>query len=254
MVYMSNTIQMDFIGSSLAEPEYKQLSFVEKDNKLSCERRPSYSGVEQFFYNLDRKAIDSHKEYWEQLQPTTLKEKFRRWVFAFCSVHTSWKSNVNGYNALKDYDKWINNDKELLRRLKKSGVGLYNNRTKFLSKFSKQFFDNPENFDKQEDESYVEYRNRLVGDILGLQKAKTSFALELLSPLKAKVFCADVHLFRFYGLDQSKHYKRYEEIESHWLDMCRMWSVPSYIARSIRWNQIQDKPLCNYWAWCLEQN
>ena len=144
-------------------------------------------------------------------------------------------------------------DKELLRRLKKSGVGLYNNRTKFLSKFSKQFFDNPENFDKQEDESYVEYRNRLVGDILGLQKAKTSFALELLSPLKAKVFCADVHLFRFYGLDKSKHYKRYEEIESHWLDMCRMWSVPSYIARSIRWNQIQDKPLCDYWAWCLQR-
>ena len=250
---MSSTIQMDFIGSSLSEPEYTQLSFAEKGNKLALDRRPSYHAVEKFFNSLNRDAIDSHQEYWSQLEPTSLKEKFRRWVFAFCSVHTSWQSNVKGYNALKDYDKWLGNDKELMRRLKKSGVGLYNNRTRFLSKFSKQFFDNPDFFDKQEEESYVEYRNRLVDDILGLQKAKTSFALELLSPLKAKVFCADVHLFRFYGLDQSKHYKKYEEIEAHWLNMCRMWNVPSYIARSIRWNQIQDKPLCDYWAWCLQR-
>ena len=176
---MSNTTQMDFIGSSLSEPTYKQLSFIEEGNKLTCGREPSFHAVEKFFNGLNRDAIDSHQEYWSKLEPTSLKEKFRRWVFAFCSVHTSWQSNVKGYNALKDYEKWLNNDKELMRRLKKSGVGLYNNRTRFLSKFSKQFFDNPESFDKKEDENYVSYRNRLVDDILGLQKAKTSFALEV---------------------------------------------------------------------------
>ena len=85
---MSNTTQMDFIGSSLSEPTYKQLSFIEEGNKLTCGREPSFHAVEKFFNGLNRDAIDSHQEYWSKLEPTSLKEKFRRWVFgAQRSVH-----------------------------------------------------------------------------------------------------------------------------------------------------------------------
>ena len=247
-----DTTQMDFVASAMKEPTLTQSSFLDDNGKVNLKSDPTFHEVDKFFNALDRSAIERHTSYWEKLKPTTVVGKFRRWIFAFCSVHTSWQSNVKGYNALKDYDKWVTNDKELMRRLKKCGVGLYNNRQRFLSKFSKQFFDNPDFFEKKKDESWVEFRNRLVPEILGLQKAKTSFALELLDPLKAQVFCADVHLFRFYGLDQSKDYGKYEQIESHWLNMCRMWNVPPYIARAIRWNQIQDKPVCDYWAWCLK--
>lgn len=62
----------------------------------------------------------------------------------------------------------------------------------------------------------------------------------------------DTHLFQFYGLDQSRDSSRYEEIERHWIEMCKMWNVPSYIARCVYWDNLQGHTDSRYWSYCLE--
>jgi hypothetical protein len=62
------------------------------------------------------------------------------------------------------------------------------------------------------------------------------------------VFCADVHLYRMFGLNQTKDKRHYETIENHWLERSKTFSVPSYIARAIYWNRNQNQEICDYWA------
>jgi hypothetical protein len=172
------------------------------------------------------------------------------------SVHTTWERNVIGYEAIKDWTVWFNDDDKLMEIIKGAAVGLHNNRVRFISQFARKFWADPEWYKYQEG-SWQVFRNRLVGrrkgeGILGLGIAKVSFALEMIYPNEAKVTCMDTHLFQAYGLDQSKDARRYVEIENYWLGMCAMWHVPSYIARCILWDRKQDKTDSRYWSYVLE--
>jgi hypothetical protein len=97
-------------------------------------------------------------------------------------------------------------------------------------------------------------RNRLKKETLGLGPAKTSFALEMCYPTKAKVVCMDTHMFQAYGLDQVKDNKKYESIETHWVDMCSMWNIPPYIARCMYWDTKQNKQDSSYWSYVFEKS
>jgi hypothetical protein len=92
-----------------------------------------------------------------------------------------------------------------------------------------------------------------VKKILGLGNAKTSFGLEMAFPNEAEVTCMDTHLFKFYGLDQTKDAKQYKSIEADWLNQCEAKRVPSYIARCIYWDKNQNKRNSRYWSYCLEK-
>lgn len=96
-------------------------------------------------------------------------------------------------------------------------------------------------------------RNELVGDVLGLGKAKVSFSLEMMHPDKCEVVCMDTHMFQAYGLDQTKDEKHYDNIEAHWIAMCRAYDVPCYIARCLYWDAIQDKQDSRYWSYVFEE-
>ena len=99
---------------------------------------------------------------------------------------------------------------------------MQNNRTNYIGKFSDAFWGNPSDYlARNTDEGWTEWRDRLAKGILGLGKAKTSFAIEMMFPLEAQVVCMDTHLFQAYGLDQTKDSRRYKEIEDYWLGM---WS------------------------------
>jgi hypothetical protein len=169
------------------------------------------------------------------------------------SVHTSWKANIVGYTAIKDWWGWLNRWDNLLLAIKNSRVGMQNNRAKYLEEFSYKFWEDPSKYKKTDNESWVEFRDRLQQDTLGLGPAKTSFAIEMCYPNTAKVVCLDTHMFQVYGMDQTKDARHYASIERHWIDMCKMWNVPPYIARCLYWDTKQGYLDSRYWSHVLEK-
>lgn len=248
---LCNLLQLDFIGNYINHEEQVELfnKNLEPNRKI---RNPQYNTVEKFFNELSQEKINSYCTYWGSIEPKTISETFRRWLFAFMSVHTSWKANVTGYNAIKNWWEWFGDDAALLKAIDESRVGMQNNRMRYISQFTKDFWENGDFYEKGEDETWTQFRNRLEEKTLGLGPAKTSFSLEMCYPTEAHVACLDTHLFQVYGLDQSRDLSRYEEIEAHWLDMSRMWNVPSYIARCIYWDEKQRREDSRYWSYVFE--
>ena len=252
MFMVSDTKQLDFIGTPKVVREEKQFDLWDcngKPNKIK--KDIDFSSVEKLFNRLDVVEVQNYKDYWNSVEPKNDTEVFHRWLFAFMSVHTTWEANVKGYQAIKDWTAWFKNDEKLMELIVNARVGLHNNRVKFISKFAEKFWQDPEWY-KYQGGDWQQFRNRLVKNILGLGIAKVSFALEMIYPNAAKVTCMDTHLFQAYGLDQSKDATRYNAIENHWLEMCAMWQVPSYIARCILWDRKQGEKDSRYWSYVLE--
>lgn len=245
-------IQLDYLGNYLNSQKPQIELFTHELAPQKPQRFPKYQEVEDFFGALKSRVIDSYKQYWADVTPSTDSETFQRWLFAFMSVHTSWKANVDGYNAIKKWWEWLGNEEKLRDKITNSRVGMQNNRTRYISEFSQDFWGNPENYKKAPDESWVAYRDRLAKRTLGLGPAKTSFSLEMCFPNEAYIACLDTHLFQVYGLDQTRDLRKYGELEAHWLDMSRMWNVPPYIARCIYWDQKQKKEDSRYWSYVFE--
>ena len=209
------------------------------------------SQVDALFDSFNQEEVERYQDYWDSVKPQTESEMFKRWLFAFMSVHTTWENNVRGYDAVKDWTKWINLDDKLEEILIESRVGLHKGRTRYLSQFATKFWQNPERYMYQNG-SWQECRDDLVNDILGLGMAKVSFSLEMIYPNKAEVTCMDTHLFQAYGLNQTKHAKHYKDIEDYWLFKSRQSRVPSYIARCILWDRKQEQSDSRYWSYVLE--
>jgi hypothetical protein len=209
--------------------------------------------IGSFFESIQSEEIKIQSEYWGKLKPVNDSERFQRFLFAYTSVHTSWEANVKAYSMIKDWWTWLNRWDVLLEKLIESRVGMHNNRTKFLKDFSVKFWSNPSSYEKNQSESWVDFRNRIEKVMFGLGLAKTSFALEMIYPIEAKVTCLDTHLFQAYGLDQTKDRKKYPEIESNWIKNSNRRSIPPYVARCIYWDRKQQKPDSRYWSHVLEK-
>ena len=218
----------------------------------------STTKADEFFKNFPRDKVVSYKEYWESVRPQNNDDIFRRYLFAYCSVHTTWKGNCAGYNAIKNFHEWID-DKDVLReKLHKSGVGLHNNRSNYIWDFSTKFWANPKDFYLTTKKYHVKKRDSIVSKINGIGLAKVSFALEMIHPNDARVLCGDVHQLRLYNMETLKYNKSrsgtdlYKKMESHWMINCGKLGVPSYIARSIYWDDLQKKEDSRYWSFVLE--
>jgi hypothetical protein len=211
------------------------------------------STIERFFSELDYSIVPAYEAYWNSIAPKNDSEILQRWLFAFMSVHTSWKANIVGYQAIKNWWCWLNKWDSLLEAIQGSRVGMHNIRVKYIAEFAYKFWENPGRYKKTADETWVAFRNRLKHATLGLGPAKTSFALEMCYPTEAKLACLDTHMFQAYGLDQVKDAKQYDKIEMHWVDMCTMWRIPPYVARCIYWDLKQGYPDSRYWSSVLEQ-
>lgn len=224
-------------------------------NLIKIKREATHSKIEKFFTALDYERVKEYNQYWgNEISPRNDTELFQRWLFAFMSVHTSWQRNVIGYEAIKNWWEWLNDWDKLKNLIEASKVGMQNNRVKYISEFAYSFWRNPTNYKKKPTESWKNFRDRLKEITLGLGAAKTSFAIEMCYPLEAEVCCFDTHMFQAYGLDQVKDLKKYEEIEDHWLTMCKIWRIPSYIARCLYWDVRQGYNDSRYWSYVLESS
>lgn len=195
-------------------------------------------------------------DYWDRITARTPAQVFRRFLFAYCSVHTTWEGNVQGYRCIEDFQPWLGDKTRLRNQLVRSGVGLHNNRAKWIDKFSEDYWADPSRFARQVREPWHAYRNRLVDRIDGLGRAKVSFALELSWPLEAEVLCLDVHMLRLYGVkDQSKvkNDAEYQRYEYDWLARSRAVGLPPYVVKQIHWDRVQGKPDSRYWSYVLEE-
>lgn len=215
------------------------------------------SKADKFFDSFPKDKVISYKDYWQSVQPQNTSNIFRRYLFAYCSVHTTWKGNCSGYQAIKNFDEWIN-DKEILRnKLANSGVGLHNNRTEYIWDFKTKFWNNPKDFYLTNKKYHIKKRDEIVNKIKGLGTAKVSFALEMIHPTQARVLCGDVHMLRLYGMEhltyKSKEgFAKYRKAEQHWNVNCGKIGVPAYIARCIYWDSIQNQNDSRYWSYVLE--
>lgn len=209
--------------------------------------------VDTFFSSIREEEINSYINYWDKLKPINDSERFQRYLFAFMSVHTTWERNIIGYNNIKDWWNWMNRWEVLHQRLVDSRVGLHNNRLKFIKEFTTKYWSDTAYYNRGQNESWSDFRNRLVDDIKGLGKAKSSFALEMIYPTEAEVACMDTHLFKVYGLDQTKHIRKYNVIESNWIENSIQKEVPPYIARCIYWDRKQNYTNSRYWSHVLEE-
>src|SRR3990172_4434690 len=90
--------------------------------------------VSDLFASLDqdRAALSQYNDYWQGIAPDDDKGIFQRYLFAFCSVHTTWRGNIRGYEAIKDFhpDDW--SFARLGTALQLSGCGMHNNRTDWI--------------------------------------------------------------------------------------------------------------------------
>ena len=227
---------------------------VTKNSKVELNK----TKADIFFETFPRDKVVKYKEYWESVRPQNNDDIFRRYLFAYCSVHTTWKGNCSGYNAIKNFNEWIDNKDMLREKLHKSGVGLHNNRTNYIWDFSTKFWANPKDFYLTTKKYHVKKRDSIVNKINGIGLAKVSFALEMIHPNEARVLCGDIHQLRLYDIESLKYNKSrtgtdlYKKMERHWMVNCGKLGVPSYIARSIYWDDLQKKEDSRYWSFVLE--
>lgn len=205
--------------------------------------------------SIDPKALIPYRDYFEKITPKDETEIFRRFLFAFSSVHTTWKYNVNLFVGLYDM-KWMVSMDALRSVIVESRAGLTEGRTKSIWKFSKEYWENPKEYLKREDELWPQYRDRIQAKTLGLGHAKSSFANELVYPNEAEVICGDTHQLQLYGLPigTSPSQKTYGYVEAHWVAECKRLGIAPVAARWYLWDRKQGHENSRYWSYCIEGN
>lgn len=127
-------------------------------------------------------------------------------------------------------------------------------RGKGIWEFSKSFWENPDFWRKQTNESFVQARDRMKEKLFGLGIAKTSFALEMIYPEECDVTCLDRHGIKLYGVPDNELEKRYNSIESHWVETCRNRGLPPALVRHWWWDNRRSPKQkdTRYWSYVLE--
>jgi len=214
-------------------------------------------GVEKAFDTIakNRDLIRTYEDYWSSIAPVSEFEEFKRLVFAFLSVHTSYQGNIRAYQALDKDTSWINDHTRLVELLEYSRIGLHNQKAKNIWLSIDQFFSQTKQISKLSTDSCNRvWRDRVARTLRGLSYAKSSFYIEMVEPLDPGVVCFDVHMLRLYGLDsdQGKNKDTYYKLEDDWISRSKNIGISPYIARCIYWDSIQKEKDSRYWSFVFE--
>lgn len=211
--------------------------------------------LDKFFNSLKLAHVKRETAYWESLQTQSDFDVFKRWLFAILSVNSNWESNVYAYKFLLSDFSWMVSKETLDEKMPKAQVGLNERRATGIWQLVEGFREDPSQFTKKDDETWVECRNRLIGRIYGLGNAKTTYALNLSYPVDAELLCLDIHILRFMGYEKNSisSLKQYRQYEDTWLEKSEKAGVAPNVAREIYWNRVQGRTNSRYWSYCLEQ-
>lgn len=220
-----------------------------------CKKR-----IEKFFHSLSDdpdKLLDYYNDWDKQIKPQSEQGRLNRWRFAFCTVHTPWLYSCLQYQDIEHMYEWTDYE-SLETNLSKSSGGMYKIKAEGIDNLHK-LWSQTELFDLQALSSRSDWRkrrNKLTKKLTKLGLAKTSFAIEMLEPIKCQVICIDRHMFKAFGwenVDDSSTHKQYEYFEDYWLDLSEEYKVPPAISRNLFWDIIQEKPNSMYWGEYLKE-
>lgn len=209
--------------------------------------RTSKKRVRNFFDSIEDREIISQIRYWRKKIPKTVQEIKNRWVFAYTSVHTSWEKNVAQYNLLKDQS--LSSLSAIKYKLILSRGGMQELKANGLFHFGINWYQGMKEFTELPD-CLRGKRDDLAKELIQINYAKVSFALEMCDPLKANVVCLDRHILDLYGHDKELAPAKnlYHRMEDYWLSLSDERGLPPYIARCIYWDRAQKQKTSHYWA------
>lgn len=204
--------------------------------------------------SVQEHEIERYTRYLGRIKPNSHEDQFKRWIFAYASVHTSWQMNCRLYQALEDL-KWVGNRDELHSRIVACRAGMHNNRTRFISEFSEFYWDHPDWFKKCKHENWFKYRDRIQNVALGIGQAKSAFTVEMTYPFVSDVICVDTHMLQLYGNSPNKSIskKNMNAIEEHWAEECRARNIPPVIGRWIYWDNKAGQSDPRFWSFVFEE-
>lgn len=202
--------------------------------------------------------IARYKRHLTRMKPSTPEDIFRRWLFAYASVHTTWKLNCKLYYALRGLE-WLGDKEALKRNIVGARAGFHNRRADYIYDFSQYYWEHPDWFRKSKHENWYDYRNRIERSAKGIGHAKGAFVVEMTYPLEAQVVCVDTHILQMYGFTPAEisnpGVKRQDlnTVEKHWVTCCNIRGVPPTLARWLYWDRKQGHSDSRYWSYLFEE-
>jgi len=202
--------------------------------------------------------VERYRRHLERGKPATREDKFLRWVFSYASVHSTWKSNLKLYYALRDLE-WLGDKEALRKRIVDSRTGFHNKRVEYIHEFSEFYWNHPDWFNKTNHENWFDYRNRIERAAPGIGHAKGAFVVEMTYPGEAQVICVDTHILQLYGFTPAEisnpgiKRKDLNVIENHWVTCCNVVGVPPVMARWIYWDRRQGQSDSRFWSHVFEK-
>jgi thermostable 8-oxoguanine DNA glycosylase len=213
--------------------------------------------VARAFDTLGSTGYKAYLEHFKAIQPETEKDIFERFLFSFLSVQTPWQKNVLLYRELKDYN-WDEGEGPVRDLFIREGIGFQNTRPRFITKFVRDYHEDPGFYIKKDDESWARYRARLDKKVCGLAKAKLSFVAEMCYPEDSEIICFDRHMLREvfrvkkgkFGIDcTATKYRKYEQM---WNREARARDMAPAVARLLYWDQFQGFEDSLFWTEVFE--
>ena len=207
--------------------------------------------VANFIEKVPKKTIKEYTDYFNKVAPESDEDFFRRWLFAWASIQTTWERNCILYNKIKDLD-WLHSKEALHDRVVDAAAGMHNSRTRYIWDFRQKFWDDPDFYRKKGHRTWEHYRKDLIKNILGMGHTKCAFVCEMSFPEDTEVVCLDTHMLKLMGYTVASKaklsYAKYRELEEAWVDTCLEHNVPPAIGRAIYWDRLQGKQDSSYWC------
>lgn len=204
--------------------------------------------ITSFFASITPYDKSRYINDWIKLTPRSDFERLNRFKFAFCTVHTSWLNSCEQFADIQNLYDNVSYDK-LNEILADGPGGMYQIKATGIDKLHELW--DTDLFHKQSNVQWQTFRNKIADNLPKLGLAKTSFALEMIYPLKAQVICLDRHMWKAFGWDdpdKSGSPAQYHYFENYWLELSKRYDIQPVIARNIFWDKIQNQPNSLYWA------
>jgi len=100
--------------------------------------------------------------YFLDIAPIDHADYIRRWLFAYATIRNGWQQSLHLYRELEDL-AWVNDKDKLQAAILRGKAGFHNVRVRYIWDFIEKFHSDPDSFFPRAGETWVSFRNRLVG-------------------------------------------------------------------------------------------